>query len=351
MRHLRAIAVYAAGLLASDFGASRDIHAAPRWLHVRCTGDSGGGGGGGGGGGSSAPGAVELQLVEGGDGEWPPGSGGGGGGAQRGAALQLRLSAARNLLPQDGRLLHPDAALLLAALAPPPPSPPSPSPPASLPNGLGPAASGAAAAMAELRHVLDLWLCGALAPAVLVCTSRDRAEQLWRGLEARLGGRAALIRGVDPLEVSMGRVRADASDAASSDVLPLVPLIHYLIHLLHRCYTPLTPPQVKMNRALYDRRDVRSLRDELLDARARHAHAAVELLAPDAQAQLLIREMIEDSPSVVAHSVHRRILTKAGLLFVVRVDRDAPAAGRTGGASPQPVSISPELASRASLVW
>jgi len=188
MRHLRAIAVYAAGLLASDFGASLDIHAAPRWLHVRCTGDSGGGGGGGGGGGSSAPGAVELQLVEGGDGEWPPGSGGGGGGgAQRGAALQLRLSAARNLLPQDGRLLHPDAALLLAALAPPPPSPPSPSPPASLPNGLGPAASGAAAAMAELRHVLDLWLCGALAPAVLVCTSRERAQQLWRGLEARLG--------------------------------------------------------------------------------------------------------------------------------------------------------------------
>ena len=182
-------------------------------------------------------------------------------------------------------------------------------------------------------------------------TEAEDADTLRRLLEARLGGRAALIRGVDPLEVSMGRVRADASDAASSDVLPLVPLIHYLIHLLHRCYTPLTPPQVKMNRALYDRRDVRSLRDELLDARARHAHAAVELLAPDAQAQLLIREMIEDSPSVVAHSVHRRILTKAGLLFVVRVDRDAPAAGRTGGASPQPVSISPELASRASLVW
>ena len=100
---------------------------------------------------------------------------------------------------------------------------------------------------------------------------------------------------------------------------------------------------MKMNRALYDRRDERSLRDELLDAREQHAHAAVELLAPDAQAQLLIREMIEDSPSVVAHSVHRRILTKAGLLFVVRVER--PEAD--GGA----VTISPELASRASFIW
>ena len=57
------------------------------------------------------------------------------------------------------------------------------------------------------------------------------------------------------------------------------------------------------------------------------------------------------SPSVVAHSVHRRILTKAGLLFVVRVERDAPAAVGAGGASPQPVLISPELASRASLIW
>ena len=213
VRHLRAIAVYAAGLLASDVGAPLDQHAAPRWLHVRGTGGGGGG----------APGGVELQLVEGGEGEWPPGGGGGGGGgcARRGAALQLRLSAARNLLPQDGRLLHPDAAPLLAALAPPPPSPPpSASPPASLLNGLGPAAGGATAVMAELRHVLDLWLCGALAPAVLVCTCREHAEQLWRGLEARLGGRAALIRGVDPLEVSVGRARAHASGAASRDALP-----------------------------------------------------------------------------------------------------------------------------------
>ena len=69
------------------------------------------------------------------------------------------------------------------------------------------------------------------------------------------------------------------------------------------------------------------------------------------QAQLLIREMIEDSPSVVAHSVHRRILTKAGLLFIVRVERGAGAGGGADGAPPQPVTISPELASRASLIW
>ena len=92
-----------------------------------------------------------------------------------------------------------------------------------------------------------------------------------------------------------------------------------------------------MNRALYDRRDERSLRDELLDAREQHAHAAVELLAPDAQAQLLIREMVEDSPSLVAHSVHKRILHKDGLLFLVRVGADAAA-------------LSPELRSRASVV-
>ena len=56
------------------------------------------------------------------------------------------------------------------------------------------------------------------------------------------------------------------------------------------------------------------------------------------ECELTIREMVEDSPSVVAHSVHKRILHKNGLLFVVRV-----------GAATEAV-ISPELRSRASLV-
>ena len=48
--------------------------------------------------------------------------------------------------------------------------------------------------------------------------------------------------------------------------------------------------------------------------------------------------MVEDSPSVVAHSAHKRILHKDGLLFVVQVGAASEAA------------ITPELRSRASLV-
>jgi len=69
----------------------------------------------------------------------------------------------------------------------------------------------------------------------------------------------------------------------------------------------------QMNRALYDPCDARSLRDEILDLQAKVGFIVVEFLASDAQAQLLIREMIEDSPSSVAHSVHKRILYKVSL--------------------------------------
>ncbi|KOO29650.1 hypothetical protein Ctob_008264 [Chrysochromulina tobinii] len=96
--------------------------------------------------------------------------------------------------------------------------------------------------------------------------------------------------------------------------------------------------EVKMNRSLYDTRDARSLRDEILDLRDLVPRVAVELLAPTSASELMIREMVEDSPSVVAHSVHKRILHKRGLLFVVL----------TG--APSEKAISPELRSRASLV-
>ena len=76
----------------------------------------------------------------------------------------------------------------------------------------------------------------------------------------------------------------------------------------------------------------------------------VELLAYDTQAQLLIREMIEDTPSSVAHSVHKRILHKNGLLFLVRL---GPRNGSSHATAAPPAAApvaSPELISRASVV-
>ena len=97
------------------------------------------------------------------------------------------------------------------------------------------------------------------------------------------------------------------------------------------------PKVVKMSRAMYDSpKEVRSLRDEILDLLDGGApRVAVEILARSAHEQLLIREMVEDSPSVDAQTCHKRILHKEGLLFVVRVGDG---------------EISPPLLSRASIV-
>ncbi len=62
----------------------------------------------------------------------------------------------------------------------------------------------------------------------------------------------------------------------------------------------------------------------------------VEIEAASTDAQLLIRELVEDSPSMTAFSTHRSALQKTGLFFVVLVK---------GG-----TRLTPELASRASLV-
>jgi hypothetical protein len=61
----------------------------------------------------------------------------------------------------------------------------------------------------------------------------------------------------------------------------------------------------------------------------------VELLCGNAvESQLLIRELVEDSPSMTAFSTAKSALLKQGLFFVVAVDGP----------------LTPELASRASLV-
>ena len=86
---------------------------------------------------------------------------------------------------------------------------------------------------------------------------------------------------------------------------------------------------------MYDSpKEVRPLRDEILDL-LDGAPRAVEIVARSSHEQLLIREMVEDSPSVDAQTRHKRILHKEGLLFVVRVGDG---------------EISPPLLSRASIV-
>ena len=74
------------------------------------------------------------------------------------------------------------------------------------------------------------------------------------------------------------------------------------------------PKVVKMSRAMYDSpKEVRSLRDEILDLLDGGApRVAVEIVARSAHEQLLIREMVEDSPSVDAQTCHKRILHKEG---------------------------------------
>jgi hypothetical protein len=163
----------------------------------------------------------------------------------------------------------------------------------------------------SLGLIVDLYLANALAPAVVLCTDQPAPRAL----------AAALLD-------------------ALADVLPAPPVAHGgtgeggALGLIRR----VDVTEVKMNRSLYDTRDARSLRDEILDLRDLVPRVAVELLAPTSASELMIREMVEDSPSVVAHSVHKRILHKRGLLFVVL----------TG--APSEKAISPELRSRASLV-
>ena len=86
-------------------------------------------------------------------------------------------------------------------------------------------------------------------------------------------------------------------------------------------------------KSLYDPSNIPNLRDDILRF-GRGAYVAVELVCPSKNAQLCIREIIEDSPSMTAFSTAKSALYKEGLLFVVHV---------TG-------EITPEILSRASIV-
>lgn len=81
---------------------------------------------------------------------------------------------------------------------------------------------------------------------------------------------------------------------------------------------------------------MRCLRDDLRALRRSdpQCRVVVELRAETAEGQLRVREMLEDSPSMVACSTTRSALHKHGLFFAVLVD----------------THVTPELRSRASIL-
>ena len=142
---------------------------------------------------------------------------------------------------------------------------------------------------AELSLVLDLWLAGTLAPAVIVSNTREKINFL-----------LAALKQLKEVKKILG------IDAA----------------------------QFKMVKSLYDPSNTPNLRDKILQC-GRGVHVAVELLCDSVDSQMRIREIIEDTPSMTAFSTENSALDKTGLLFCVVVKGH----------------LTPEIKSRASLVW
>ena len=154
----------------------------------------------------------------------------------------------------------------------------------------------------ELSTILDFWLGGALAPAVILSKQKSVVERLITVIEETLKG---------------GGVQCIADIEAGS---------------------------YKMMKSLYDPRDTPNLRDDILKLGGGRRTTggvgsstlcAMSLMCPNTDAQLCIREILEDSPSMTAFSSDKSALYKSGLLFAVYLETD---------------EITPELQSRASLI-
>ncbi|KAL7545415.1 hypothetical protein ACHAWF_008762 [Thalassiosira exigua] len=142
----------------------------------------------------------------------------------------------------------------------------------------------------ELSTILDFWFANTLAPAVVLSRNRKLMKDLI-GIVSNADG----VDGIGGVDVA----------------------------------------SYKIMKSLYDDRDTPNLRDDILQLLHNGGtYVAVELLCWTADAQLQIREIVEDTPSMTAFSTERSALRKEGLLFMVFVEGD----------------ISPEIESRASLV-
>ena len=153
--------------------------------------------------------------------------------------------------------------------------------------------------LVELSTILDFWLGSALAPAVILSQRASVVVSLIAAIKSTLG---TVDGGV-------------------------------------YCLTNIEAGSYKMMKSLYDPRDTPNLRDDILKLgggrRTTGTLVATEILCANTDAQLCIREMLEDTPSMTAFSSDRSALYKSGLLFAVHIEG---------------CDISPQLQSRASLI-
>lgn len=146
----------------------------------------------------------------------------------------------------------------------------------------------------DLCQILDFYFAGTLAPVVILSRNKELISDLTI-VVSRLEG-VKVIRNIDP-------------------------------------------SSYKIMRSLYDPSDTPNLRDDILQLQRdgggqSQSLVTIELTCHTNDSQMIIREIIEDTPSMTAFSSERSALYKDGLLFCVYVEGD----------------ITPEIASRASLV-
>eukprot|EP00986_Skeletonema_menzelii_P003073 scaffold896_cov165-Skeletonema_menzelii.AAC.4 len=146
----------------------------------------------------------------------------------------------------------------------------------------------------DLRQILDFYFARTLAPVVVLSQNKEMIGDLTSAV-ARLEG-LRVIRNIDP-------------------------------------------SSYKIMRSLYDAIDTPNLRDDILQLQRdgggqSESLVCIELKCHTNDSQMIIREIIEDTPSMTAFSSERSALYKDGLLFCVYVEGD----------------ITPEIASRASLL-
>ena len=104
----------------------------------------------------------------------------------------------------------------------------------------------------------------------------------------------------------------------------------------HACSLAFEIPSKSTHRLLNCNAAATNTNDDGDCAQRGNGSVVVEIEAASTDAQLLIRELVEDSPSMTAFSTTRSALKKSGLFFVILVAAGCP--------------LTPELASRASVV-